>query len=107
MPPSTTFIATGQTQVHAASLYAVDGARLSLPFETSYDEIGYDSRFVADGAGKLTINAPVPNQNGLTGAKVYMQLFADRGNGELSSSSRGAQNVRRLGVTQGLRRFCG
>lgn len=42
--------------------------------------------FAADAAGKLSIPAPVPNDTGLTGGRIYMQLFADQGNGTLSSS---------------------
>jgi hypothetical protein len=40
----------------------------------------------ADSNGRSTINAPVPNNATLGGAKIYMQLFGDRGNGALISS---------------------
>jgi choice-of-anchor B domain-containing protein len=40
----------------------------------------------ADANGKATVNAPVPNNGGLGGAKIYLQLFGDRGNTTLISS---------------------
>jgi choice-of-anchor B domain-containing protein len=36
--------------------------------------------------GKASVNAPVPNNGGLGGVKVYLQLVGDRGNGTLISS---------------------
>ena len=41
---------------------------------------------VADANGKASVPSPVPNNSGLGNAKVYFQMFSQRGTETLSSS---------------------